>query len=60
MDPDKVFIKYWDEDWTKIDLRLPVGGTAINKGTLLMAPSTDFAGNARPRGGAVDIGAYEK
>ena len=58
-DKDKVFVNYGESTWPNIDLRLPDGGTAINKGTFLTAPSTDFAGNARPSGGAVDIGAYE-
>lgn len=58
-DPSNVFVKYWDADWTQIDLRIPAGGAAIDKGTFLTAPSTDFAGTARPQGAAVDIGAYE-
>lgn len=58
-DPSKVFVKYWDADWTQIDLRIPAGGAAIDKGTFLTAPSTDYAGTERPQGLTVDIGAYE-
>ena len=57
---DKVFVDYGGDNWPNIDLHPHKDGKAINKGTFLTAPSTDFAGNARPRGGAVDIGAYEK
>ena len=32
---------------------------AINRGTSIKAPAIDLAGLARPRGGAVDVGAYE-
>lgn len=32
---------------------------AINRGTSVKAPAVDIGGVARPRGGAVDIGAYE-
>lgn len=35
------------------------GSPAIDRGTSLKAPTVDFAGLARPRGAAVDIGAYE-
>jgi hypothetical protein len=41
------------------DYRVLTGSPAINKGTSLKAPTVDYAGVARPRGGAVDIGAYE-
>jgi hypothetical protein len=41
------------------DYRLQSTSPAINKGTLSYAPTTDFLGVARPKGGAVDIGAYE-
>jgi len=41
------------------DYRLKSTSPAINKGTATSAPKTDIAGVARPRGGAVDIGAYE-
>jgi hypothetical protein len=39
--------------------QLAVGSPAINAGTNQGAPSNDFAGGARPVGGAYDIGAYE-
>jgi hypothetical protein len=41
------------------DYRLKSTSPAINKGTATSAPSVDIAGVARPRGGAIDIGAYE-
>jgi hypothetical protein len=41
------------------DYRVLTGSPAIDKGTSLKAPTTDYAGVARPRGAAVDIGAYE-
>ncbi|WEK32362.1 MAG: Ig-like domain-containing protein [Candidatus Pseudomonas phytovorans] len=42
------------------DYRLAASATnAIDQGTLGGAPTTDLRGFERPRGGAVDIGAYE-
>jgi hypothetical protein len=41
------------------DYRLKSTSPAINKGTATLAPKFDINGLARPRGGAVDIGAYE-
>jgi hypothetical protein len=41
------------------DYRLQSTSPAINKGTATSAPTTDMLGVARPKGGAVDIGAYE-
>ncbi|MEW6371856.1 MAG: choice-of-anchor Q domain-containing protein [Pseudomonadota bacterium] len=41
------------------DYRLKSTSPAVNKGTATRAPKVDFAGVARPRGGAHDIGAYE-
>ena len=41
------------------DYRLKSTSPAINKGTATSAPTIDIAGVARPRGGAIDIGAYE-
>jgi hypothetical protein len=41
------------------DYHLRAGSPAINAGTASGAPATDFDGNARPQGGAFDIGAYE-
>jgi parallel beta-helix repeat protein len=39
--------------------RLWPGGVAIDAGTSAFAPAVDLAGFVRPRGSAVDIGAYE-
>jgi hypothetical protein len=39
--------------------RVLAGSPVIDRGTSVKAPKTDFAGVARPRGAAVDIGAYE-
>jgi len=41
------------------DYRLQSGSPAVNKGLAASAPTTDILGVARPKGGAVDIGAYE-
>jgi hypothetical protein len=41
------------------DYRLKSTSAAINKGTATSAPTIDIAGVARPRGGAIDVGAYE-
>ena len=41
------------------DYRLQASSPAVNKGTSSSAPTTDILGTARPKGGAVDIGAYE-
>src|SRR5437899_1483464 len=40
------------------DYRLQAGSLAIDKG-YPSSLTTDFAGNARPRGNGIDIGAYE-
>jgi hypothetical protein len=39
--------------------RLLSSSPAIDRGTSVKAPTIDYAGVARPRGAAVDIGAYE-
>jgi hypothetical protein len=39
--------------------RLLSSSPAIDRGTSAKAPAHDHAGVARPRGGAVDIGAFE-
>jgi hypothetical protein len=39
--------------------RLLSSSPAIDRGTSVNAPAADFAGVARPRGAAVDLGAYE-
>jgi hypothetical protein len=41
------------------DFHLQPGSPAIDSGTATDAPSSDFAGATRPRGGKLDIGAYE-
>jgi parallel beta-helix repeat protein len=41
------------------DYRLQSGSPAVNKGIASGAPTDDILGVARPKGGAVDIGAYE-
>jgi Right handed beta helix region len=41
------------------DFRLLSNSTAINKGVILSAVPTDFAGARRPAGSSHDIGAYE-
>jgi hypothetical protein len=41
------------------DYRLLSSSPAIDRGTSVKAPAIDYAGVARPRGAAVDIGAYE-
>jgi hypothetical protein len=41
------------------DYQLYSSSPAIDRGTSTKAPAIDFAGVARPRGAAVDIGAYE-
>jgi len=41
------------------DLRLQAASPAVNAGISISAVTIDFAGMARPQGGAFDIGAYE-
>jgi len=41
------------------DYRLQSGSPAVNKGVAASAPTTDILGEARPKGGALDLGAYE-
>lgn len=41
------------------DFRLSPDSPAIDKGSAVDAPSTDFDGNRRPQGTAVDLGAFE-
>lgn len=41
------------------DYQLYSSSPAIDRGTSTKAPAIDFAGVARPRGAAVDVGAYE-
>ncbi len=42
------------------DYHLQTGSPAIDTGTSIGAPSTDYAGNPRPQGAGYDIGAYEQ
>ncbi|MBI2300072.1 MAG: right-handed parallel beta-helix repeat-containing protein [Armatimonadetes bacterium] len=42
------------------DFHLGVGSPAVNAGSGLGAPATDYEGDARPQGGGVDIGALEQ
>ena len=46
-------------DAAKGDFRLSAASPAIDAGTTTNAPPTDFAGNARPAGAGIDLGAYE-
>ncbi len=41
------------------DYRLQPSSPAIDAGTTTGAPGLDIAGNRRPQGGAIDVGAYE-
>lgn len=41
------------------DYRLKVTSPGVNKGTVNFAPKVDIDSIARPRGGALDLGAYE-
>jgi parallel beta-helix repeat protein len=40
--------------------QLNPGSPAIDRGTALLSPNRDLAGNPRPSGSSVDIGAYER
>lgn len=42
------------------DYHLQSSSPAVNKGTTNYAPANDFDGAARPQGGAIDIGAFER
>ena len=55
---DPQFVNYQASGNTG-NYRLKSTSPAINKGTTTSAPTTDIDNIARPRGGAVDIGAYE-
>jgi hypothetical protein len=41
------------------DLHLAAGSSALDTGSLVGAPGTDFEGSARPCGSGIDMGAYE-
>lgn len=47
------------DDFAGGDLRPKPGSRLIDAGTAEMAPATDIEGRSRPRGKAVDVGAYE-
>ncbi len=57
LDADPRFVKYLAGGGG--DYHLRPGSPAIDRGTSLDAPGTDFDGNRRPQGGGYDIGAYE-
>ncbi len=42
-----------------LDFHLQSNSPAINAGSSILAPTTDYAGNSRPQGAGYDIGAYE-
>jgi hypothetical protein len=44
---------------TNGDYHLVPGSPAVDMGTVQLVPSRDLAGNSRPRGAGIDIGAYE-
>jgi hypothetical protein len=44
---------------TIANFSLQAGSPAINAGTQILFAAKDILGVARPKGGAVDIGAYE-
>jgi hypothetical protein len=47
-------------DASRADFRLQPGSPAMDAGSALDAPAEDFAGNPRPRGVGIDIGAFER
>jgi hypothetical protein len=54
---DPLFVNYQENG--SGDYRVVSGSWAIDMGTSVKAPTIDFAGEARSRGPAFDIGAYE-
>ena len=46
-------------DYNVFDLHLISSATAIDNGSNVMAPTTDFDNNPRPNGNSFDIGAFE-
>lgn len=46
-------------DFSKNDLRLKKGSSAIDAGSKEQAPSIDIIGTRRPQGKAIDVGAFE-
>jgi len=46
-------------DFSKFDVRLKEGSSAIDAGSSEMAPTVDIRGVSRPQGESYDIGAYE-
>ncbi len=53
--PDDLFV-----DWRAGDFRPAPASPAVDRGTLEHAHATDIAGNPRPTGDGVDIGAFER
>ncbi len=52
-----LFVKYGKNAWP--DFRLQPGSPALGKGTLEHAAPNDITGKARPKAGAIDIGAFQ-
>ncbi len=44
----------------EFDFHLLPGSSAVNAGTMDLAPGTDLEGAVRPQGGGIDLGAYER
>ena len=53
--PDQLFVNAGANDY-----HLSATSPALDAGTALRAPSRDLEGTARPSGGGIDIGAYER
>lgn len=47
------------EDYQNLNYHLIASSSAIDNGTINLAPLSDFDGNPRPIGAGIDIGAYE-
>ena len=51
--------RHFFRDVANGNLKSKPGSRPVDAGTRDMAPATDIEGNPRPRGKAVDVGAYE-